>query len=344
MSVIISSDERELQVFVLRRWDIVKRESQSRPGVHDREQEAGLAVSEDHLSPCRTWIMASRPKTLPAAIAPVLVGSAYAYSMGGFQWATALAAFLVAVWIQIGTNLHNDVVDFERGTDTDDRLGPTRVTQAGLLSPGQVHRGAWLSFGLAGLAGLYLAWVAGWVALILGTASILAGMAYTAGPYPLSRIGLGDLFVMLFFGYVALCGTVFVHLGVVPLPAWWWALSVGATITALLDVNNIRDMETDRRAGRRTLPVAFGHTAAIVELVILEAAAYLAPVGLVVAGNASPWVLIVGLSAPLPMRLLRMVMHERGRALNKALALAGQWILAYASLLSLGLVMAGIGG
>jgi len=323
MSVIISSDERELQVFVLRRWDIVKRESQSRPGVHDREQEAGLAVSEDHLSPCRTWIMASRPKTLPAAIAPVLVGSAYAYSMGGFQWATALAAFLVAVWIQIGTNLHNDVVDFERGTDTDDRLGPTRVTQAGLLSPGQVHRGAWLSFGLAGLAGLYLAWVAGWVALILGTASILAGMAYTAGPYPLSRIGLGD---------------------VVPLPAWWWALSVGATITALLDVNNIRDMETDRRAGRRTLPVAFGHTAAIVELVILEVAAYLAPVGLVVAGDASPWVLIVGLSAPLPMRLLRMVMHERGRALNKALALAGQWILAYASLLSLGLVMAGIGG
>jgi len=327
----------------MRKRGFVKRESHERQAIRDGSQAGDPDPGEGVVSPGRAWLMASRPKTLPAAIAPVLVGSAYAYSMGGFRWGAALAAFLVAIWIQIGTNLHNDVVDFEHGTDSDDRLGPTRVTQAGLLLPGKVRRGAWLSFGLAGLAGLYLAWAAGWPVILLGVASILAGMAYTAGPFPLSAVGLGDLFVMLFFGFVAVCGTVFVHLGVVPIPAWWWALSVGATITALLDVNNIRDMETDRRAGRRNLPVVFGREAALAELVILLAVAYLVPMGLAVTGDASPWVLMVGFSFPLAVLLFRKVSHERGRVLNKALALAGQWILLYASLLSIGLVFAGIG-
>ena len=214
--------------------------------------------------------MAIRPRTLYAAIAPVLTGGAVAFAQGGFQLLPVLAALLVAILIQVGTNLYNDVADFERGVDTADRLGPVRVTQAGYLSPGQVKAGAYLAFGLAGLAGLSLVVAAGPLVLAIGLASILAGLAYTGGPFPLSAKGLGDPFVFIFFGFVAVGGTVYVQLGSVPMLGWLAGAMMGALITALLVVNNVRDHETDRAAGRRTIPARFGREVGWLEFVLAD--------------------------------------------------------------------------
>lgn len=210
-------------------------------------------------------MLASRPKTLPAAISPVLVGWGIAIGIEGFQLLPALAALLCAVLIQIGTNLVNDVVDYQKGADTSERLGPVRVTHTGLLTPRQVWRGVFITFGLAALVGLYLVFDAGWPVLVIGGASILAGFLYTVGPYSLTNIGLGDLFVMLFFGFVAVCGTVFVVAGSGPLSAWLSALGVGALVTNILVVNNTRDMETDRQTGRKNIPVLFGRKGGKIE-------------------------------------------------------------------------------
>lgn len=294
-------------------------------------------ASEVQMGAWRAWLLASRPRTLTAALAPVLVGSAAAYAAGGFRLDAALAALFTSLMIQVGTNLHNDVADFERGADAADRLGPLRVTQAGLLKPAQVRRGALVAFAAAGIAGLYLTWIAGWPVLIIGAASILAGLAYTAGPSPLAYNGLGDLFVMLFFGFVAVCGTAFVQAGYVPPAAWLAALAVGATITALLVVNNVRDIESDRRAGRRTLPVVLGRRAGEVEYGVLLALAYLAPVLLVGGRLSGAWALLPLLTLPLAWRLVGDLRRERGRALNAVLAGTSKLVLWHGLLLAAGL-------
>ena len=224
----------------------------------------------------RALLLASRPKTLPAAAAPVVMGSAVAAAAGGFRPGPALAALAGGLLIQIGTNFTNDVMDFKKGTDTAERVGPLRVTLAGLLTPAQVLAGAVVAFGLAAFCGIYLAAVAGWPVIAIGLASIAAGVAYTAGPAPLAYNGLGDLFVMLFFGFAAVCGTVFVQLGRVTTLAVAGALTAGAFATAILVVNNVRDVETDRKAGRRTIPVRFGRGAGVAEYVALLALADLA--------------------------------------------------------------------
>ena len=198
-----------------------------------------------------TWVGAARLRTLPAAVVPVVVGTACAAATGRVAWGAALAALGGALAIQIGTNFANDVFDAERGADGPDRIGPVRAVSAGLISAGAMNRAMIAAFAVATLLGIYLASVAGWPVVAIGVASILSGIAYTGGPWPLGYHGLGDLFVMVFFGFVAVCGTTYVQLGAVPCLAIAAALPVGALATAILVVNNVRDRATDARAGAR---------------------------------------------------------------------------------------------
>lgn len=284
----------------------------------------------------QAWIQASRPKTLTAAVTPVVVGTSIALAEGAFRPFAALAALYCAIAVQIGTNIFNDVMDYERGTDTKERLGPLRVTQAGWLPPESVRRAALLVFASAGLVGLYLIVLGGWPVLLVGVASIIAGMAYTAGPSPLAYNGFGDLFVLIFFGFVAVGGTVYVQAGDLPPAMWFAAGSVGCSITALLDVNNIRDIETDRVAGRRTIPVIFGREWAVAQYGILLAAAFLLPAIAWLRGWAPPGVLLSWLAIPMALRLIRELSGEVGRALNKVLAHTARFVFLHGLLLAAG--------
>jgi 1,4-dihydroxy-2-naphthoate octaprenyltransferase len=209
------------------------------------------------------WIAAARLRTLPAAVVPVLVGTAVAYATHAIAWGPALAALGGALAIQIGTNFANDVFDAERGADGPDRIGPLRAVSAGLISAAAMKRAMIAAFVVASAFGLYLTATVGWPIVAIGVASIIAGIAYTGGPYPLGYHGLGDIFVLAFFGFVAVCGTAFVQLGNVPALAVWAALPVGALATAIIVVNNLRDRPTDARAGKRTLAVRLGRRGAI---------------------------------------------------------------------------------
>lgn len=285
------------------------------------------------------WVLAARPKTLPAAAAPVIAATAVAFYEDAFRPGPALAALLAALLLQIGANLANDVFDYHKGADTEERLGPTRVTQAGLLAPRQVLVGMWITFGLAALLGIYLTWVSGWPVLIIGLASILAAIAYTGGPFPLGYLGLGEVFVFLFFGLAAVTGTYYVQAQSVSLLAWWIAVPMGLLTSAILVVNNLRDIETDRVARKLTLAVRLGADGARIEYLILLALAYLIPLGLWLAGMAPPTILLAWLSALLVPGLLRLIYRETGRPLNKALADTGRLELVYALLLAAGLVL-----
>lgn len=290
-------------------------------------------------SPLQIWILASRPKTLPAATAPVIVGLGVALSQGVASFLPALAALLGALLLQIGANLANDVFDFKKGADKGDRLGPLRVTQAGLLSPEQVMAGMGVVFGLATLIGLYLVWVAGWPIVLIGLCSILAALAYTGGPYPLGYNGLGDIFVFIFFGPVAVCGTYYVQALTVSRAAWVAAIPIGLLATAILVVNNLRDVDTDRQAGKRTIAVRLGRRGAQIEYALLLAGAYLVPPLMWLCGLAGPGVLLAWLSALALPPLLRLIFTQQGKILNKALAQTGQIELLYAVLFSVGLVI-----
>jgi 1,4-dihydroxy-2-naphthoate octaprenyltransferase len=248
-----------------------------------------------------------------------------------------MAALLVALLLQIGSNLANDVYDFERGADAGERLGPLRVTQAGLLAPSQVKAGMWLVFGVSGILGLYLASIAGWVVIPIGLAAILAAIAYTGGPFPLGYLGLGDLFVFLFFGLVAVPGTYFVQAGSVSAEAWWMALPVGWLIVDILVVNNLRDIDADSAVGKRTLAVRFGVRGARWQFLLLLGAAY-AIIPLLALSDLLPWTgMLVWLSLPLAWRTWQGVRGETGRALNAALAGTGQTALLYSLLFLVGM-------
>lgn len=288
----------------------------------------------------QAWMLAARPKTLPAAIAPVLLGWAIAWSTGVFHLGAGLAALFTAIMIQIATNMVNDVVDFSKGADTEERTGPTRVTQTGLLSPRQVWTGVAITFGLAALAGIYLTWLAGWPVLVIGAAAILSGIAYTAGPFPLAYNGLGDLFVLIFFGYAAVGGTVFVISGQLPALTWYGSTAAGLLTVNILVVNNIRDIETDRKAGRTNFPVLFGRKAAVWQYMFNLTAAYLTPLLMISLGLASPWALLSFLSLPMAAKLVGVLRsNTAGKALNATLSQTGKMLLLYCVLLSIGLLL-----
>ena len=289
----------------------------------------------------RVWLLATRPATLTAALSPVTVGAAAAWRASGgagYRWGAVAAALLGAMFIQVGTNLANDVFDFEKGADTADRLGPTRVTQAGLLTPAQVRAGMIASFALATAAGVYLTAVAGWPVVVIGLASIASGVAYTGGPYPLGYNGLGDVFVFVFFGLVAVGGTAYVALGQVPPLALALAVPVGALATAVLVVNNVRDHVTDVRAGKRTVVVRFGRAFGVAEYVACWAAALVVPVALSVTRRA-PWMLLPLLTAPLAVALSRRVATVEGRPLNPVLGATAGALLLHSALSSVGVLL-----
>ena len=285
------------------------------------------------------WWLAIRPRTLPAAASGVVMGSALAWYDGSFQFGPAFAALLVALLLQIGSNVANDVFDFERGADTSERQGPLRVTQAGLLSPAQVKRGMYIVFGLAALCGLYLASLRGWIVILIGVAAIISAVAYTGGPFPLGYYGLGDLFVFIFFGVTAVTGTYFVQVGSVSSATWWMSVPVGLIITAILVVNNLRDLENDRKAGKHTLAVVFGEKATKIEYVLCVGIAYLILPVLVFLQTVPVAGLLAWLSLPIAIKTLRTVFTQKGRPLNAALAGTGQVALLYSVLFWAGLVI-----
>ena len=288
----------------------------------------------------RSWLLAARPATLPAAVVPVLVGTAVGAAEGIFRAGPFVAALVAALLIQVATNFANDYSDFHRGADTPERLGPTRATAAGLLRPRQVLGGIVATFGLAVLLGLYLVWVGGWPILVIGVLSILAGLAYTGGPWPFGYHGLGDLFVFVFFGLVAVTGSAYLQTGRWSALAVAAAVPVGLLVTNILVVNNLRDLPTDRRAGKGTLAVRIGERPTRLQYAALAAVAYAVPVLLVLAGAASPWLLLPLLTLPLAVRLVRQVVGGlAGRELNAVLARTGQLEMAFGVLLAAGLLL-----
>jgi len=289
-------------------------------------------------SALRIWLMAARPPTLPAAVVPVLVGTA-AVARLGFLPLAFVAALLAAVLIQIGTNFANDYFDFHKGADTAERLGPVRVTQSGLLAPSTVRSAMVLVFGLAALVGLYLVFVGGWPILVIGLLSIAAGVLYTGGPYPLAYHGLGDLFVFIFFGLVAVCGTAYLHTNMLPSVAWFAALPVALIVTAIIVVNNLRDIDTDRLAHKHTLAVLLGQRATRIEYLLLVAGAYLLlPLGPLL-GLTSAWALLPLLTLPIAVALIRTVFTVEGRPLNHALGGTGKLHMLFGVLLAIGLLL-----
>lgn len=285
-----------------------------------------------------TWIAAARPKTLPAAIVPVVVGTACASAAGVIALGPALAALGGAIAIQIGTNFANDVFDAENGADTPERIGPVRAVSAGLIGAGAMKRAMVAAFAIACMFGAYLVSVGGWPIVAIGLASVASGVAYTGGPYPLGYHGLGDVFVMAFFGFVAVCGTAFVQLGYVPALSVWAALPVGALATAILVVNNVRDRIGDARAGKRTLAVRFGRGAALAEYAALLVVAYAVPVGLAVAGR--PWAALPVASLPLAIARMRSLARATtGPEHNMLLAQTGQLLALHGALFAVGLAI-----
>lgn len=288
----------------------------------------------------RIWLMAARPRTLPAAVAPVLVGSALAATDHDLRVLTFVAALAGALWIQVGTNLSNDYSDARRGADTEDRLGPVRVTAGGLVPPHQVLVATYLSFGAAVLAGSYLIATSGWELLVVGVLSIAAGVLYTGGPRPYGYEGLGEVFVFLFFGVVAVAGSYFAQVERVDWEALVLAVPVGFLAAAILVVNNVRDLETDRRAGKRTLAVRLGRAGARRLYAVLMIGAFVvAPLPWAL-GSLSPWLLLALLALPLALPVIRLVAtHTDGPSLNAALAKTGMVQLAFCLLLSGGILL-----
>jgi 1,4-dihydroxy-2-naphthoate octaprenyltransferase len=292
------------------------------------------------LSTLRLWVVAARPRTLPAAVAPVLVGTALAGVEDEFHALRFVAALVGSIFIQIGTNLSNDYSDARRGADTEDRLGPVRVTAGGLMPPRTVLVGTYVAFGIALAAGAYLTAVAGWQLLVVGIASILAGVLYTGGPRPYGYEGLGELFVFLFFGVVAVVGSYYVQTEELRWEAFALSVPVGLLAAAILVVNNVRDIETDRRAGKRTLVVKLGRDDARRLFVAMLILAFVVPVAIWLFGGLSAWLLLSFAAFPLAVPLTRTVgTRTDGPSLNAALADTGRLLAVFSLLLAAGVLL-----
>ena len=297
-------------------------------------------TNPQNFSQLSIWLLAARPKTLPAAVAPVIVGSAMAYAHKSFALLPAICALAVALLLQIGVNLANDYFDCIKGVDGEDRLGPLRITQSGLKSPAQVKTAMKITFALALLPGFYLIKVGGWPVVLLGAASIMAALAYSGGPYPLASHGLGDLFVFIFFGLVAVGGTYYVHaLHLTPMVLVTGVI-VGLMITAILVVNNLRDIQTDCRAGKRTLAVMLGSRATKLEYSLLHASAYILPIAIWLSGLTEVFILLPLVSLPWAIPLNRTIWKDLdGAILNQALAGTARLALIFSFSLSIGLIL-----
>jgi len=300
---------------------------------------SGDAARASASSSIRIWLQAIRPKTLVVSVVPVVAGTALAYGHGVGRLAPALAAGIGALLIQMGTNFINDYYDFKKGADTSERVGPMRVTQHGLIAPSTVLAAGLICFAAATVAGTYLVVIGGWPIVAIGLLSLAAGYAYTGGPFPLGYHGLGEAFVFIFFGLVAVAGTYYVQAGTLHPVVWFVAVPMGALASAVLVVNNLRDIATDSRAGKRTIAVRFGARATRFEYCALLAIAFAAPLLLWVSGGGSAWVLLGLLSAPLAFGPIRRVFFQSDAVLNEALAGTARLQLAFGLFYSLGLVL-----
>jgi len=285
------------------------------------------------------WWLAIRPATLTASAAPVLVGTGAAWSDGVFAPGPALAALVGASLLQVGANFANDVFDFERGADNADRLGPQRATQQGWISAAQMKRAMWLAFAGALVTGVYLTSVAGWPVMALGLLSIAAAYLYTGGPKPYGYLGLGDLSVFVFFGPGAVAGSYFVQAHTVSPLVLWASVPIGALATAILVVNNLRDIETDARAGKLTLAVRLGERATRNYYQLLLAMAYAVPPIVWFRSLSDAWVMLPWLSLPLALRLASRMRHERGLALNGCLVQTARLEVVFGLLFAVGLAL-----
>lgn len=284
------------------------------------------------------WLLATRPPTLTAAVVPVAVGTAVAVRDGFREPLAALAALVGALALQVGANFANDLSDFRRGADNDSRLGPPRATMLGLLTQQQVIRGILASFLFATVAGLYLVYVGGWPIIAIGLASMLAAVTYTGGPWPFGYRGLGEVFVFIFFGVVAVAGTYYVQAGEVNGHILGASVPVALTVTAILVVNNVRDLDTDRLAGKYTLAVYLGRRMARTEFVLVVIGAYVAAASLWLVGGFAPWVLLSWLSFPAAVvPLMAVLAHTDGPTLNRALRSTARLHLLFGVLLAIGL-------
>lgn len=293
------------------------------------------------VKPVQAWLLASRPATLPAAAVPVFVGAAAAVSEGASIRPLVFAVTLVcALLIQIGTNFANDYSDFHRGADHAGRLGPVRVTQSGLITQAGVRRGIVVAFGAATVLGLWLAWIGGWPIIVIGVLSIISGLAYTGGPFPFGYHGLGDIFVFLFFGLIAVTGTAFLQTGAWSGFALVLSVPVGLLVTNILVINNLRDLPTDRAANKMTLAVRLGDRATRVQYAAFIVISYAVPLALAIGNPARRWLMLTWVTLPIAFSLMRTVLVGlSGRDLNPVLKRTGQLLLFFGLLLAAGAVV-----
>jgi len=287
----------------------------------------------------KNWLLAARLKTLPAAISPVILGSALAYHDGSFYLIICAMTFMAAVLIQIGTNFANDVFDFEKGTDREDRLGPARVTQSGLISAKKMKQAMWLAFTIAICVGFYLVFIGGWPIVLIGLASIAAGIAYTGGPYPLGYHGLGDMFVFIFFGLIAVPGTYYLQTGTINELSLWMGAAMGMLSTAILVVNNLRDADTDTISGKKTLAVRFGKKFSKIQYSFLLLIPFLLPLYIWYNFENELSVLITIFALPISFHLIIQILSRRGSDLNLVLSRTARFLFIFTVLLSTGLII-----
>jgi 1,4-dihydroxy-2-naphthoate octaprenyltransferase len=287
------------------------------------------------------WLLASRPATLPAAAAPVVVGSALAAASEVFRWDALIVILFAALAIQIGVNFANDLADAEKGADTETRIGPTRAVATGLLSAGQMKRGIMVAFGLAAIAGVYLIWLAGWVILAIGIVSIIAALGYTNGPIPYGYYGLGELFVFIFFGLVATVGTRYVYDQTAPADAWVGGIAIGLLAAAILVANNVRDTDTDRLAGKHTLAVILGRNPARWLYAVMVLGSFAVVAAAVLPGTLPVWSLLTLVALPLTVSPIRTIFTETaGPPLIGVLKGTARLQLVFAALLAVGVLIA----
>jgi 1,4-dihydroxy-2-naphthoate octaprenyltransferase len=292
-----------------------------------------------NISKLQSWILASRPRTLPAAVVPVIVGSALAIYQGIFFPAYSIIALLCSILIQIGTNFTNDLYDHLKGSDTKERKGPLRVLASELISVNEMKGGIFIVFFAAFILGLYLVYSVGLIILWIGILSILAGLAYTAGPFPLAYNGLGDLFVFIFFGIVGTVGTYYLHVQQFTFLAFLISLPVGALITNILIVNNYRDIEEDKTAGKKTLAVILGKEFSRFEYVFFILLSFFVPFLLHFEYRFDLWIFLPYLTLPIAISLVKMLYALTGTQLNKTLELSAKFSALYGILLSIGIIL-----
>lgn len=291
-------------------------------------------------SKLRLWIEAARPQTLPAAIVPVVVGASLAYRVDLIDWENSAIALICALLIQIGTNFANDYFDFIKGSDTDDRIGFRRATASGLITPDQMKGATILTMLLAFILGLYLVWAAGWIVLVIGILSLIFGVLYTGGPFPLGYNGLGDLFVFIFFGFMAVMTTYYVNALEWSVASFWASIGVGALCVNILVVNNLRDVEQDKRSGKKTLGVLLGENVLKFEYLLMAALSYAILPHFYFVLDFNLWIFLPLVAAPLLILYNYQIWTETDKSkLNGMLEKTAKFMILYGFLFSIGILL-----